>query len=169
MSADSPDPLWLRRAHRPSRAVVGTGVSALLVILSSLALNGTAAVGWHAATAQRRCLPSRSGCSPSMRPRSPVTRHPAPGRRRRAIGLAFATAQGGHGAAVRRLGGARWHLLHSLGQVFVFGAYLVTYGRRVAENLSFRPGLSILLAAGMLQAGAALQSLRLRNRMLPTE
>ncbi|MFO0688792.1 MAG: ferric reductase-like transmembrane domain-containing protein [Myxococcota bacterium] len=97
-------PLWLAWANRPQRAIACALALSLGVLLASLALNGTAALGWRTATrhtAQVAFLLFLAAFLASSIARlwpGPLTR--ALLARRRALGLAFATAQAVHGAAI---------------------------------------------------------------------
>lgn len=97
-------PLWLAWANRPARAVVCSLAISLGVLLGTLALNGTAALGWRMAarhTAQVAFLLFLAAFLASSIARlwpGPLSR--ALLARRRALGLAFATAQLVHGSTI---------------------------------------------------------------------
>lgn len=97
-------PLWLAWANRPRRAVVCAFALSLGVLLGSLALNGTAALGWRMATRQTAqvafplFLAAFLASSIARLWPGPLSR--ALLARRRALGLAFATAQLVHGATI---------------------------------------------------------------------
>lgn len=97
-------PFWLAWANRPGRAIAWALVVSLAVAAGTLALHGTAALGWRAATRTTAqvafplfLLAFVASSLARLRP-GPRTR--ALLARRRAVGLAFATAQLVHGLAI---------------------------------------------------------------------
>lgn len=107
MTPARPAPLWLRWAAPPRRAVVTTGIAGVALVAGTLALNGTAAVGWHAATRATAIftygfwlLAFTASALAALFP-NPTTRILLA--RRRGLGLAFATTLGIHGLAILRL------------------------------------------------------------------
>ncbi|MBY0396776.1 MAG: ferric reductase-like transmembrane domain-containing protein [Thermoleophilia bacterium] len=97
-------PLWLAWANRPSRAIAVALAISLVVLLGSLMLEGRGAPGLRAATrhtaqvAYPFFLAAFLASSIARLWPGPLTR--ALLARRRALGLAFATAQIVHGAAI---------------------------------------------------------------------
>lgn len=97
-------PLWLAWANRPACAVACAFAMALAVLLGTLALNGTAALGWRIATRHTAQLAfplflvAFLASSIARLWPGPLSR--ALLARRRALGLAFATAQLVHGATI---------------------------------------------------------------------
>jgi DMSO/TMAO reductase YedYZ heme-binding membrane subunit len=97
-------PFWLAWANRPSRAMAWTLVVSLAVAVGTLALHGTAALGWRAATRTTAQVAYplfllAFVASPLAR-LWPGPRTRAVLARRRALGLAFATAHLVHGMAI---------------------------------------------------------------------
>ncbi|MEZ4332773.1 MAG: hypothetical protein R3F35_13510 [Myxococcota bacterium] len=99
-----PHPCWLAWANRPARAVAWTLAVSLVVLAATLALNGTGALGWRLATRRTAqvayplfLIAFTASALARLLP-SATTR--AIAARRRALGLAFATAQFVHGAAI---------------------------------------------------------------------
>lgn len=97
-------PFWLAWANRPARAVAWSFAVAVAVLLGTLALNGTAALGWRTATRHTAQVAfpfflAAFVASPLAR-LWPGPRTRALVARRRALGLAFATAQLVHGATI---------------------------------------------------------------------
>lgn len=97
-------PPWLAWANRPARAIRWALAVSLLAVGASLALHGTGPLGWHAATRHTAqiafplfVLAFLASSVARLWP-GPLSR--ALLARRRAIGLAFATAQLVHGAAI---------------------------------------------------------------------
>jgi methionine sulfoxide reductase heme-binding subunit len=97
-------PPWLAWANRPGRAIAWALSVSLLAVGVGLALHGTGSLGWHAATRQTAqvafplfLLAFLTSSLARLWP-GPLSR--ALLARRRAIGLAFATAQLVHGAAI---------------------------------------------------------------------
>lgn len=97
-------PFWLAWANRPARAVAWAFALSVAVLLGTLALNGTAALGWRTATRHTAQVAfplfllafvasSLARLWPGPRSRALVAR-------RRALGLAFATAQLVHGVTI---------------------------------------------------------------------
>ena len=100
-------PLWLTWANRPGRSIASALVVSLAVVGASLALNGTSALGWRAATRHTAqvsfalfLLAFLASSIARLWP-GPLTRGLLA--RRRALGLAFATAHLVHGAAILSL------------------------------------------------------------------
>ena len=160
MISPRPGPLWLRFAERPARSMVLTGLAATIIVGISLALNGTAVVGWQAAT--------RSTAAFAYGFWLLALNSSALGG---GLGFAWVAAMAAtsNDAAIERLGRVRWRRLHLAGQILLFGIFAITYAGRVANDRAFWPGLALLLGALGIRLAAALQSARLRSRILPTE
>ena len=100
-------PLWLAWANRPRRAIAAASIVSLAVVGASLALDGTAELGWRAATRHTAqvsfplFLIAFLASSIARLWPGPLTR--ALLARRRALGLAFATAHLVHGASILML------------------------------------------------------------------
>ena len=100
-------PLWLAWANRPRRAIAAALLVSLAVVGASLALNGSAELGWRAATRHTAqvafplFLIAFLASSIARLWPGPLTR--ALLARRRALGLAFATAHLVHGASILML------------------------------------------------------------------
>ncbi len=100
-------PPWLAWANRPRRAISAALLVSLAVVGASLALNGSAELGWRAATrhtaqvAFALFLIAFLASSIARLWPGPLTR--ALLARRRALGLAFATAHLVHGASILML------------------------------------------------------------------
>ncbi len=97
-------PLWLAWANRPGRAIAWALAVSLVAVGASLALHGTGPLGWHVATRHTAqvafplfLLAFLASSVARLWP-GPLSR--ALVARRRAIGLAFATAQLVHGAVI---------------------------------------------------------------------
>jgi sulfoxide reductase heme-binding subunit YedZ len=97
-------PFWLAWANRPDRAIVTAFVVSLVVVAGTLALHGTGVLGWRLVTRRTAqiafplfLIAFTASSFAKLRP-GPIPR--ALLARRRAIGLAFATAQLIHGAAI---------------------------------------------------------------------
>lgn len=99
-----PHPRWLAWADRPARAIAWALGLSLLVVAATLALHGTGALGWRLATrhsaqvAYPLFLLAFTASALARRLPGPTTRTLLA--RRRAIGLAFATAQLIHGVVI---------------------------------------------------------------------
>lgn len=99
-----PHPRWLAWANRPTRAIGWTLALALFVVAATLALHGRGALGWRLATrhtaqlAYPLFLLAFTASALARRLPGPTTR--ALLARRRALGLAFATALLIHGGAI---------------------------------------------------------------------
>ena len=100
-------PPWLAWANRPGRAIRWALAVSLLVIGASLALHGTGPLGWHAATRHTAQVAFPlfvlAFLTSSLARLWPGPRTRALLARRRAVGLAFATALLIHGAAILML------------------------------------------------------------------
>ena len=97
-------PLWLAWANRPGRAIACALAVSVLVMGASLALHGTGSLGWHAATRHTAQvafpLVLLAFVASAVARLWPGPRTRALLARRRAIGLAFATALLVHGVAI---------------------------------------------------------------------
>ena len=97
-------PLWLAWANHPRRAIAWSLAVSLVVVAGTLALQGTASLGWRAVTRHTAqiafplFLVAFLASSIARLWPGPLSR--ALLARRRALGLAFATAQLVHGAAI---------------------------------------------------------------------
>lgn len=99
-----PYPLWIAWANHPRRAIAWSLAVSLVVVAGTLALEGTASLGWRAVTRHTAqvafsfFLAAFLASSIARLWPDPLTR--ALLARRRALGLAFATAQLVHGTAI---------------------------------------------------------------------
>ena len=107
MVQSNPGPLWLRWTTRPAGAVAFSATITLLIGVGGLGLNGFAELGWLAATRATALVAfpfwllvftTSSWARLMPGPTTKLLRS-----RRRALGLAFATAQGIHGLAILTL------------------------------------------------------------------
>lgn len=97
-------PFWLSWANRPARAIGWSLALSLVVALATLMLNGTGPIGWRMVTRHTAqvALPFFlvAFLASAVARLWPGPRSRALLARRRAIGLAFATAQTVHGVAI---------------------------------------------------------------------
>lgn len=107
MVHSNPGPLWLRWTTRPARSVAFSATITLLIGGGGLGLNGFAELGWLAATRATALVAfpfwllvftASSWARLMPGPTTKLLRS-----RRRALGLAFAAAQGIHGLAILTL------------------------------------------------------------------